>query len=131
MAKLTGGGIQSSVNKKVGIRGGKASARIIDPAGLSQLGAAQGSRLSKSGSYLPESSAKQMFRGSKPNPVAFGNALSTNVGKGAPGAGRTVMRSGSQSLHGSVAGPAPVQGREILGSFGPETTSRASLVHKR
>jgi hypothetical protein len=47
----------------------------------------------------------------------MGNAVATNVGKGGPGAGRTVMRSGSQSQHGPIVGPAPVIGRDIWKDF--------------
>lgn len=55
----------------------------------------------------------------------LGNELTLNVGKGAPGAGRTVMRSGSQGTHGQPAqGEAGMQGdadrgpRAILGPPG-------------
>jgi hypothetical protein len=121
MAKLSGGGIQSNKLVRPGVKGGSRSANVGSPAGVDQLGAAQGSRM-KEGSYTTQSSATPLFSGSKPNPVAFGNQLATNVGQGGPGAGRTVMRSGSQGTHGPVAGSPEPQGRDILGSFGPESS---------
>ena len=62
-------------------------------------------------------------------PVRHGNELATNVGKGGPGAGRTVHRSGAQGLYGAVARgvadyapdvPATTPGRDILRDYGKE-----------
>ena len=54
------------------------------------------------------------------NAAKFGNEAALNVGKGGPGAGRTIMRSGSQGTHGAVAGAPRPPGRDILSQFGPE-----------
>src|SRR5262249_5031085 len=60
------------------------------------------------------------YQGSK-----LGNEVALNVGKGAPGAGRTIMPCGSQGVHGPVSrGEAGMQGgadrgpRAILGERG-------------
>ena len=45
MPKITGGGIQSRIVKKVGVRTGPASSNKISPRGASQYGYATGSRL--------------------------------------------------------------------------------------
>jgi hypothetical protein len=50
--------------------------------------------------------------------------VALNVGKGGPGTGRTVMRSGSQGTHGSVnPGHAPAR-RDILSEYGPDILGR-------
>jgi hypothetical protein len=54
-------------------------------------------------------------------PVKFGNEVALNVGKGGPGTGREVMRSGGQGLHGAVGpGNAPAKNRDILSDYGPD-----------
>ena len=63
--------------------------------------------------------------------VPMGNQVALNVKGGGPGAGRTVMRTGSQSRHG-----APVQGstptpRDILSEYGREVTDKGTLVRRR
>jgi hypothetical protein len=130
-ARRTGGGIQSSVNRKVGIHGGSRTTNVVSPAGLSQYGTAQGGKLKQAGSFTGINSATPVFAGTKPLPVPFGNAKATDVGSGGPGTGRTVMRTGSQSLHGTASGPAAVQGRPIFPEYPPETSSQASLVRRR
>jgi hypothetical protein len=130
MAKaVSGGGLNSRVVKRVGIRAGASSARIVDPAGLSQLGAAQGGKLRREGSFTGINSSKPVFQGTMKQ-VPLGNQLSTNVGKGGPGTGRTTYRAGYQGQHG-----APVQGstptpKDTLAEYGPETSSRGSLVRR-
>jgi hypothetical protein len=119
MKKLTGGGIQSSVNRKVGVKGGSRSADVVTPAGLSQYGTAQGGKLRQAGSFTGVNSATPVFSGSKANPVPFGNAKALDVGGGGVGTGRTVYRSGYQSLHGKpVQGSSP-QRKDILSDYGP------------
>ena len=57
--------------------------------------------------------------------VPMGNEVALNVGRGGPGAGRVVHRSGSQGLHGPVrGGEAPAQRRDILSEFGPDVPGR-------
>ena len=129
MPKITGGGIQSRIVKKVGVRTGPASSNKISPRGASQYGYATGSRLNKTGSFTTHNSALPVNAETMPK-VPMGNAVALNVKGGGPGTGRTTYRSGYQGLHGPVAGPAPVQGREILGQFGPETINKSSLVRR-
>jgi hypothetical protein len=124
MAKLSGGGIRSRVNVKVGVKGGARSADKVSPAGLSQYGTAQGGKLRQSGSFTSQNSATPVFSGSKANPAPFGNAKALDVGAGGVGTGRTVMRSGSQGTHGPVsAGSSPAR-KDILIEFGPDVPGR-------
>jgi hypothetical protein len=46
--------------------------------------------------------------------VKLGNEIAGNVGKGGPGAGRDVHKSGAQGQHGPVAGTRRPSGRGIL-----------------
>jgi hypothetical protein len=57
-------------------------------------------------------------------PVKFGNEIALNVGKGGCGTGRTIYETGSQGMQGQVAGNRAPQGRDILSSYGPESSSR-------
>jgi hypothetical protein len=52
--------------------------------------------------------------------IKLGNEVSLNVGRGGPGAGRTVHASGSQRQHGPVNRGSTSPARDILGAFGPE-----------
>ena len=130
MAKLSGGGITSNKLVRPGVRTGPASTNKIDPRGVSQYGYATGSRIHKSGSYGTENTALPVNVGTAPQ-VPMGNQVALNVKGGGPGAGRTVMRTGSQSRHG-----APVQGstptpRDILSEYGREVTDKGTLVRRR
>jgi hypothetical protein len=132
MAKSTsGGGITSNKLVSVGVKGGSRTTQVVSPRGLSQLGAAQGGKLTREGSFTGVNSSLPVFAGNKPAATALGNALTNNVGKGGPGTGRTTLVRGTQGVHGPVAGPNPIQGREILGAYGPETSNPSSLVRKR
>jgi hypothetical protein len=127
MKAKSGGGINSVVNRKVGVKGGSRAADKGSPAGVAQLGIAQGSRMKREGSYTTQSSATPLFSGTKANPVAFGNAKALDVGKGGVGTGRTIYPSGYQTRHG-----APVQGSspqpvDILSGFGSEVTDGSAL----
>jgi hypothetical protein len=129
MAK-SGGGIGMNKNVSGKVYGGSRTTQVVSPRGVSQLGAAQGGKLTREGSFTGLNSSLPVFAGNRPAATALGNALTNNVGKGGPGTGRTTYRSGYQSMHG-----APVQGstpapRDILSQFGPESNP-ASLVRKR
>jgi hypothetical protein len=77
MAKArSGGGINSTVVRKVGINAGSGSARVIDPRGVSQLGSAIGSKMDRTGSYSVENSALPVIKGTMPQ-VELGNKLAT------------------------------------------------------
>src|SRR6516165_5362201 len=90
----SGGGINSSVVKQVDIKSGSPNLTAYSPRGVSQLGAAQGSMLSKQGSFTSRPSAAPLSEGQKRDFVPLGNQLATNVGQGSPGAGRQVYRAG-------------------------------------
>jgi hypothetical protein len=88
MKKLgTGGGSNKQVN--VGVKAGPARTNIVSPTSASQLGQSVAFKRDP----LPIGTGAQ---------VPLGNQLATNVGKGGPGTGRTVMPCGFQSLHGPV-----------------------------
>jgi hypothetical protein len=62
-----------------------------------------------------------IYGGNAPTNAAqkLGNEVALNVGKGGPGAGRTMYgKSGSQQQYGSPAGQPKPQGADILSSFG-------------
>jgi hypothetical protein len=74
--------------------------------------------------------APTLYQGQGFQPVKHGNELATNVGKGGPGTGRTIYKSGSQMQYGP---PAPevkdwapdvsatgTRGVDILKGYGPE-----------
>jgi hypothetical protein len=119
MRAKSGGGINSTVVRSVGVRTGPASTNKVSPAGVAQYGRAMGDQIRPGGGHTGKNSAEPVFQGTMPK-VMLGNAKATDVGKGGPGTGRTVMRSGSQSQHGPVAGSPKPQGRDILGGYGPD-----------
>jgi hypothetical protein len=129
----SGGGINSSVVVREGIRSAPRTTNVVNPRGLSQYGTATGSMLNKQGSFTSRNSAEPVFDAPKADRVPMGNALVNDVGKGSPGAGRQVLRAGSQGQHGAPAGPAPVQGRDIFREY-PTSQSQGntgSFVQKR
>jgi hypothetical protein len=86
----SGGGIQSSVvNTKREATREQPRVRATSPGAVSQLG----SHMTK------PSAAEPLYQGKSFQPTKLGNELATNVGPGRPGAGRKVMRSGSQGKH--------------------------------
>jgi hypothetical protein len=90
MAKLTGGGIQGNKNVNVGVKTG-APSKGSSPAAAGQIGASTAFK-------RDQVDAQRGYDGAK-----LGNELATNVGKGGPGTGRTVMPCGSQGTHGAPA----------------------------
>jgi hypothetical protein len=130
MGKSTsGGGISSNKLVRVGVKSGAPSSNKISPRGVSQFGYATGSMLRGEHNYTTKKSALPVNMGTMKQ-IPLGNQLSTNVGKGGPGAGRTIHRTGYQGMHGSpvqCSTPAP---RDILSQFGPEANP-ASLVRRR
>ena len=121
MKAKSGGGIQSSVNKKVGVRtGGSRSTNVVSPRGVSQLGYAAGSEIKEQGSYGTKNSALSVFERKAPEQT-LGNAKALDVKGGGSGTGRTVMRSGSQGTHGPVVAGSTPAPRDILSEFGPES----------
>jgi hypothetical protein len=118
MAK-SGGGIQSNKLKRVPVKAGKPSTNKVSPAAAAQLGAHLSDHITERGKVL-RNPADRLLTGTMPQ-VPSGNDLARNVGRGGPGAGRNIYRTGTQCLHGK-----PVQGspntarRDILSEFGPE-----------
>ena len=126
----SGGGITMNKNVSGKVAGGLRTTQPADPAGVSQLGAAQGGRLKGASSFTGINTSKPVFESPKTAPVPLGNAIAGNVNGGGAGVGRVVMRSGSQGQHGA---PAPGQARgqrDILSEFGRDAPA-ASMVHKR
>jgi hypothetical protein len=104
---VSGGGERSNKLVQVGVKSGPPRTNVVSPASANQLGASVAFRKDP----LPIGTAPQ---------VPLGNALATNVGAGGPGKGRTVQKSGSQGLHGPVAGAPRPMGPDILSQYGPE-----------
>jgi hypothetical protein len=107
MKAKSGGG--STMNKNVSppVRTG-APSKATSPAAADQLGQATAFK-------KEQVDAGRGYTGAK-----YGNELATNVGKGGPGSGRTVMPCGSQGTHGSVNPGNSAPARDILSAFGPD-----------
>ena len=132
MAKaVSGGGISSRVVKQVDIKSGSPNLTAYSPRGVSQIGAAQGSRLDRAGSFTTRNSALPYSDGQRKDFVPLGNSLTNNIGPGGPGSGRVLYgQGGTQQMHG-----APVQGSspkpvDLLSQFGSEVTDKNTLVRK-
>jgi hypothetical protein len=112
MSKATsGGGITSNKLVRPSVRTGSPS-KASSPAAAAQIGAS---------TFFKKQQVESGRAGSN---VRLGNEVALNVGKGGPGTGRTVMRSGSQGTHGSVnPGHAPAR-RDILSEYGPDILGR-------
>jgi len=89
MAKLTGGGILGNKNVSPGVRTGSPS-KATSPCAAAQIGA--------STAFKKENVEVGPAYNSG---VKLGNEKALDVGKGGPGTGRTVHKSGSQSQWGS------------------------------
>jgi hypothetical protein len=118
---IPGGGIASNKHVETSVRTGSGS-RSARPAGVAQIGTAVGDRVTNrpgSTGYKGEKMhgpADRNFQQTK-----FGNEVALNVGKGGPGAGRTIHASGSQATHGqTVSGNPPAKSTDILRQFGPD-----------
>jgi hypothetical protein len=97
MTKITGGGVQGSFNRKVDVRVGSRTTQVVNPAGVSQLGAAQGGRIND-GNISGINSSKAVFEAPRNAATRIGNdeAAATTAG---PGGSRTVYRAGYQGKH--------------------------------
>jgi len=98
-----GGGIASKQHVSIPVRTGSGS-RNARPAGVAQLGQIQGDHTTNrpgSSGYTGEPLHGPASRNFQPTP--FGNEVALNVGRGGPGAGRTLYgQAGSQGMHGST-----------------------------
>ena len=122
MAKDSGGGINLNKNVRPPVRTGQ-SAMGVRPGYPDNLGNMRGNHAMDKGTVPAPPTPMQTVK--PPISVPLGNEVAGNVGKGGPGAGRTVMRSGSQGHHGAAdagvgraAGPADRGSRAILGRPG-------------
>jgi len=90
----SGGGINSSVvtRKREATREAP-RIRAANPAATADLGSAKGNH--SENRDLPYTT-RPLYSGNG-YPTKLGNELATNVGRGGPGTGRTVMKAGSQS----------------------------------
>jgi hypothetical protein len=115
-------GIKSSQKREVGVRTG-ASATGVQPAFTNVPGNMRGDHATELGRTRTDNTIP-MYDGKTPPSVVLGNQKALDVGRGGPGTGRTVMRSGSQGQHGDVAGKTKPLGRDILSDFGPDIRGR-------
>jgi hypothetical protein len=131
MAKVAGQGTQSGSGgggrvKQVTTAHGSAMTRKVSPDAVSNIGLSKGTHVTGAGGREVNRPATPLYREAQA-PCCLGNEVAKNVGRGGPGAGRTVYASGSQMQHGSAnpGGPMPAP-RDILGGFGPEMTPKGS-----
>jgi hypothetical protein len=110
-----GGGYGSRPHVEKSIRTGSGS-RGTHPGGVAQLGQHVGDKATHGNSKGTGYRGEPLHNDRSFQPVKFGNELATNVGKGGPGAGRTLYgQSGLQGTHGATnpGSPRP-PGRGIL-----------------
>jgi hypothetical protein len=91
-------------------------ARAVSPGGVAQLGNKVGSHVTNQGDtgYRGENLIGK--RGYEPPGMISDPVKAVGVG-----GGRTIHHCGSQDQHGPVAGTTKPSGRDILGSYGPES----------
>jgi hypothetical protein len=113
MAHQPGGGAGSRqvVSKPVRTGGPNRGANVK---GVSQIGESMGNHITESRKVL-RNVPQAVFDGRAAIPSRLGNEIATNVGRGGPGAGRVVHRSGSQQTWGSVnPGNPPPRGGNLF-----------------
>jgi hypothetical protein len=118
---LGSGGGRSKVRSGQAPKTGAAN-RAVSPLAVSRLGEHVGNHSMDKGN-LPYH-REPLFAGRAHTGAALGNDLATNVGKGSPGAGRTVYRIGCQATHGAPAQGTMPKPRDILSEYGPESKRR-------
>lgn len=125
MAKSrSGGGITGKNVTQKPVRYGD-RARAMSPKGVSQIGSQRGNHATNRAGLLKrdvERTQGELKPAGGPGGVMLGNEVAKNVGKGGPGAGRVVMRSGSQQ--GLAPARAIPVGRNTLEEFGPTIPGR-------
>jgi hypothetical protein len=114
---MVAGGQGSKVVRPTGTRDGS-KAYPVNPGAVAQLGGSYGDHITDrpGTNYRGE----PWTVGKPPISVPLGNELAKNVGKGGPGAGREVMRCGSQTGVSPVRSP-NATGKDILNEFGPNS----------
>jgi hypothetical protein len=91
------GGIKSRQITEKPVRTG-VGARGLSKKWVSQIGASQGNHVGgiEGGGRELKGVRANPYKGPSMNPAKFGNEIALNVGKGGPGKGREVFKSGSQ-----------------------------------
>src|SRR5262245_888261 len=129
-----GGGFGSRQHTRVEVHYGQQS-KGRNPRAVSQIGQAMGNHATEHTGKMNRTEVMERM-GSSAAPTAagirLGNELAGNVGKGGPGAGRTLYgQSGSNQTYGPVARgeglPTPgskITGHDILADYGPEIKRR-------
>jgi hypothetical protein len=118
MGNQPGGGIGSKVVRREGTRDGQ-KATGVNPAAVAQFGSSLGNHATESGSNLKYRGEPYVTK--TPISVPLGNEIAKSVGKGGPGAGRTLYgQCGQQGTYGAPAGKTKPQGADILREFGPD-----------
>src|SRR6516164_11716497 len=114
-----GGGYGSRPHTEQSVTTGTGS-RGTRPGGVGQIGQSQGDHITNRDStgYRGE----RLHHDRNFQPVKFGNEVALNVGGCGCGTGRTIYKTGSQDQYGSGGAQKPA-GRDILGSYGPESSS--------
>jgi hypothetical protein len=112
------GGIASRQVVKKPVKTGVGN-RGVSVGAVGQLGHKQGSHTTE-GKETSYRGAGPIHQGPALRPAEMGNALAAKTVCG-PGGSRTIYASGSQGQTGSGGAEKP-SGRDILGSFGPESS---------
>ena len=118
---VKGGGIGSKQHVSKPVRTG-APRHGVNPRWTSQVGQSYGNHSTEHSALLPREKIIEKYRQGPGVSVPLGNEVATNVGRGGPGAGRTLYgQSGMNAVHGPVAGSPKPQGRDILSEYGHES----------
>jgi hypothetical protein len=115
-----GGGIQSRNIVSKPVRTGTPR-QHVHPGGVAQIGQHVGNHATHKG--RTDYRGEKLYAGAG-YPSRLGNEVAANTVCG-PGGSRTVMKTGSQTIHGPVAGQPRPQGRDILSDFGPDSKPRS------
>jgi hypothetical protein len=122
--KGSGGGAGMNKNVSPRVKVGE-RARAIREKGVSQIGTQRSNHATDTRELLRKDVERvrgEMRPSGGPGGIPLGNEVAKNVGRGGPGAGRSLMHCGSQGVHGSPApGNPPSKSRDILSSFGRES----------
>ena len=111
-----GGGFGSRQHVEKSVRTGTGS-RGTHPGGVAQLGQHTGDKATHGNSKGTGYRGEPLHNDRSFQPVKFGNELATNVGRGGPGAGRTLYgQAGTQGVHGATnpGSPRPNPRRDAL-----------------
>jgi hypothetical protein len=124
MGNQPGGGIGGRSVSPQGVRNG-APAYGVGPGWVSQLGSQIGNHSTEQGRNLPyQGEAMRNKLTPAGGGQVLGNQKALDVKGGGVGTGRTLYgQCGSQGQYGSPAGTTKPEGRDILSSFGPDSSN--------